>query len=206
MSCCRDSAIDWKTHSPDCKWAPKLSGPTLYGADYPVEHKAQQTAYDRAQSELHQHVGSLAMMVNKLTARLDAALRRIEALEADVARLTGPQRIDSIQHVPGVWQKMPGTTVDVEVRGNEVIMTRAKDKAQTVSISQISGDVDAFALNPSRSLPCGCPWPHCAGHNATEIAEIERKLDPKTYASPRDWPKLAPRVDPCPICDKEHGP
>lgn len=87
MSCCRDSAIDWKTHSPDCKWAPKLSGPTLYGADYPVEHKAQQTAYDRAQSELHQHVGSLAMMVNKLTARLDAALRRIEALELEVARL-----------------------------------------------------------------------------------------------------------------------
>jgi hypothetical protein len=50
----------------------------------------QPTAYDRAQAELNQHLGSLAQMVTSLTLRLEASLRRIEALELEVAKLQGP--------------------------------------------------------------------------------------------------------------------
>lgn len=100
MSCCRSATIDWRTHDADCKWAPKLSGPTLYGADYPVEHKAQRDAYDRAQQKRNDDVYNIDALVRELAldaikqrARLDASFGRIEALELEVARLKGPQRM-----------------------------------------------------------------------------------------------------------------
>jgi len=77
-------------------------------ADIPEWHRreilerAQQfepTAYDRAQAELERKLDAAfaslkrkSDRIERLEERLDAALRRIEQLELDVARLKGPQR------------------------------------------------------------------------------------------------------------------
>lgn len=51
-----------------------------------------QSAYERAQTELTARIAALTLSTETNEKRLDAALRRIEALELEVARLKGPQR------------------------------------------------------------------------------------------------------------------
>jgi hypothetical protein len=185
-------------HKPNCPlFVQPESSPVLYDQQYPQEYAEQQrqraaqpTAYDRAQAEIVERVKALessrARMsdaqyldaithTSNLAERLDAALRRIEQLERDVAALKGPRydlegrerwkpedtensganRVGPLtakQIAPGVWRSNPLTVTNVDVTNGVVTLEKL-----------------------ATHLGCGCEGPFCKGHPFAEA--IDQKLE-----------------------------
>lgn len=112
----------------------------------------QSTAYDRDQQALRDRVTALEQWMDVATDRLEAlescavgtsgslvdARRRIEQLEAEVARLKGPR------------------TYKAESPYVQAIDQKLENIRNTTRL--------ALGMDEAAYLPCGCPAPHCGGH------------------------------------------
>lgn len=129
---------------------------------------APATAYDRAQAELNQHLGSLAQMVTSLTLRLDRAHSRIEALEASGLgphcaacredHTTVAKRLDA------ALRRIEALERDIALDRAEAIKSEKRIQALELEVAKLKAPLLTLPTLPEPTLGCGCPGPWCNGH------------------------------------------
>jgi hypothetical protein len=136
VSCCLSATMDWRTHDANCKYAPDacdeydrqrrelrmatnvpiVDQPEAYAKMREAAGLCSDCSGDRGAhfSNCPRIAAAFAqqkLAPDNIVVRFDAALRRIEALELEVARLKGPQSIT----IPA------GTVIDTETLAGGVV-------------------------------------------------------------------------------------
>lgn len=153
MSCCVSSAVDWRTHDADCKYAPRMAEPVEI-VDQPEAYAKMREAAGLCSDcggDRHAHMSNCPRIA---AAVAQMPLPQPTAYDRDQQALR--DRVDAIMRTCMACDKSIAMRLDAALRRIEQLeRERAVIKPRMV----VSPD---HIRTPTEFAPCGCPVSHQA--------------------------------------------